>query len=65
MLHYVKYRALQFAWEKEGEQRNPEMAKLCNMRFERGVMTSLRWLDAMMGRDAMATSQVRQQRARA
>jgi hypothetical protein len=64
MLHYVKYRALQFAWEKDGENRNPEMAKFCNMRFERGILASLRWLDAMMGKDAMAASQVKQ-RARA
>jgi len=63
LLHIIKYRSLQFCWEKDGEQRNPELAKYCNMRWERGIMASLRWLDAMMGADMIKTSPVRQRTA--
>ncbi len=65
LLHLVKYKALQFAWDKDGEQRNLELAKYCGMRFDRGVTASLRWLDAMMGKEMMATSPVRQRQSQA
>lgn len=48
MLHYVKYKALEFCWSKDGEQRNPQLAKWSAMRFERGVLTARRWMDGMM-----------------
>lgn len=47
-LHYVKYKALEFAWSKDGEQRSPQLAKWCAMRFERGVLTTRRFMDGMM-----------------
>lgn len=62
MLHYVKYRALQFCWEKDGEARNPMLAQYCATRFERGVLASLRWLDAMLG--MQESSSIKQQAAK-
>jgi len=47
MLHYVKYKCLQYCWSKDGEQRSPQLAKYAEMRFDRGVMTAQRWLDGM------------------
>lgn len=63
MAHLIKYRALQYAWEKDGEQQSSQNAAYCKMRWERGIIASLRWLDAMMGREMMATSSVRQRQA--
>lgn len=48
MLHYVKYKALEFAWSKDGDQKNPQLARWCAMRFERGVLTARRFMDGMM-----------------
>lgn len=47
-LHFVKYKALEFCWTKDGEQRNPQLAKWCAMRFERGVLATKRFMDGVM-----------------
>ena len=44
ILHIVKYRALEYCWEKDGEQRDPVRAKYCETRFTRGVAMIRRWL---------------------
>jgi hypothetical protein len=64
LVHICKYRALQFCWEKDGEQRSLELSKYCNMRWERGIVAALRWLDAMLGAEMMRTSPMRQRAAR-
>lgn len=46
LLHYVKYRALYFIWSKNGEQRSPTLASYANLRYERGLMTVQRWMQA-------------------
>lgn len=43
-LHYVKYRALSYIFDKAGEQRAPTQARLCQKRFDRGVMIADRYL---------------------
>lgn len=48
MLHYVKYKALEFCWTKDGEQKNPQLARWCAMRFDRGVLTARRFMEGMM-----------------
>jgi hypothetical protein len=45
--HFVKYCALGYAYSKDGESRNTLLEKYCKMRYDRGVMTTKRWLDAM------------------
>ena len=52
MLHFVKYKALEYAWSKDGEQRNKLLADYAGMRFNRGVMAVKRWLDGMGMADA-------------
>lgn len=47
-LHGVKYLAMAFMYSKDGEMRNPEMQKYCQMRFDRLVLAAHRWLDNMM-----------------
>lgn len=65
-LHYVKYRALQYALEKDGEARNPQMAKYYGMRFDRGVMAVERWIDQTMNALlSMSDTKVTRSRARA
>jgi len=46
-LHFVKYKALEYSYSKDGEQRSPLLQKYCEMRFSRGVMAVNRWLDGM------------------
>lgn len=48
VLHYVKYLAMSWMFDKDGEQRNPKLAKYCKMRFDRGVIATQRWLDEMV-----------------
>jgi len=43
MLHYVKYKALEFAWSKDGEQRSPQLQAYAKARYDRGVAISRRW----------------------
>lgn len=43
-LHYVKYKALDYAWSKDGEQRSPQLAAYAKARYDRGVLTARRWL---------------------
>jgi hypothetical protein len=43
-LHYVKYKALEYAWSKNGEQQNPQLAAYAKARYDRGVLISRRWL---------------------
>ena len=44
VLHLVKYKALEYAWSKEGEARSPMMAQYCAMRYQRGVLAVKRWM---------------------
>lgn len=44
MLHIVKYRALQYCFEKDGEFRDPARAQFCATRYQRGVAAIRRWL---------------------
>jgi hypothetical protein len=46
VMHLVKYKALEYAWSKEGEARNPMMAQFMSMRYQRGVMAVKRWMNA-------------------
>lgn len=48
-LHFVRYKALEYCFEKDGEQRDPLRAKYCKMRFDRGVLATRRWLDNVVG----------------
>lgn len=45
-LHFVKFKALEYAWSKEGECRSPMMAQLMSKRYERGVFAVRRWMSA-------------------
>jgi hypothetical protein len=47
-LHYVKYKALEYAWSKDGVQSNPAMAQYCQQRFEAGILATQRWIDGVM-----------------
>jgi hypothetical protein len=58
MLHYVKYKALEYAWSKDGEQRNPQMAAYCKSRYDRGVMTVRRWMGWAGGLGGRAEQQM-------
>lgn len=51
LLHYVKYKALETCFTKDGEMRDPLRAAYCLMRYQRGVAAARRWMDAagMMG----------------
>jgi hypothetical protein len=48
LLHYIKYRTLEYAWSKDGVQANPSMAHYCHQRFEMGVLATQRWLDGVL-----------------
>lgn len=41
---YIKYKALEFAWTKDGVQRGPSMARYAKGRFDFGVMLADRFL---------------------
>lgn len=47
LLHIVRLKALEFAFSKDGEMRSPQMEKYCNMRYQRGVMMTKRWMDGL------------------
>lgn len=47
LMHFVKYKALEYAWSKDGECRNPLLSQYCSMRYQRGVMAVNRWMGAM------------------
>lgn len=53
VVHLVKYRVLQWAWDKDGEQRNPSMARYAGMRYERGILAVQRWLDQVLNAQPM------------
>ena len=59
VLHFIKYKTLEFAWSKDGVQANSQMAQYCKRRFDMGVVAVQRWLEAMpaarAGRMAGAT----------
>jgi len=52
-LHFVKYKALEYAWQKDGEARNPQLAKYCETRFNKGVLALQRWMDHMVQAQAV------------
>jgi hypothetical protein len=43
-LHYTKYKALEYCYSKDGEQRDSSRAAYCKARYDRGVAISRRWL---------------------
>jgi len=45
ILHAVKYKALAYCWGKNGEARDPLRQKYCDMRFNRLVLATRRWMD--------------------
>ena len=47
LAHGVKYRALAFAFEKDGSWQDPQRAAYCNERFKRIVMATQRFLNGM------------------
>jgi len=47
ILHYVKYLALSYIWQKDGVYRNDQLAKYSQERFKRGVAAVQRWIDSM------------------
>lgn len=47
MLHYVKYKALEYAFSKDGVKSDPIRAAYCADRFNKGVMACQRWIGAM------------------
>ena len=44
LVYLIKYKALQYCWSKDGEQRDMKRAQFCGMRFDRGVMAAQRWI---------------------
>jgi hypothetical protein len=54
LIHAVKYKALSYTWGKDGEARDPLRQKYCEMRFDRLVLATRRWMDGMMGEQAMS-----------
>jgi hypothetical protein len=48
MIHFVKYGALSYIWEKDGEQQSPTLARLAKKRFESGVAIASRFLDGIV-----------------
>jgi hypothetical protein len=46
-LHGVKYKALQYCFEKDGEIRDPLRSRYCAMRYDRIVLATRRWMGAM------------------
>lgn len=47
-LIYVKYRVLEYAYSKDGEQRNPGLARYYNGRYKAGLQISNMLLEAIM-----------------
>lgn len=48
LLHYIKYKTLEYAWSKDGVQMNQAMSQYCRMRFDSGVLAANRWLDGIL-----------------
>jgi hypothetical protein len=47
LLHIVKYKSLEYCWNKNGEIKNPLLANYCKLRYDRGVAAAKRWMGAM------------------
>jgi len=47
VIHGVKYKSLSYAFSKDGVQKDPSRAAYCDMRFDRIVMATQRWLDGL------------------
>jgi hypothetical protein len=48
VLHYVKYKTLEYMFSKDGEERSEQLASYCHQRFEMGVVATTRWIKGMM-----------------
>jgi hypothetical protein len=48
-LHAVKYKALSYCWGKDGEARDQLRQKYSEMRFDRLILATRRWMDGMIG----------------
>lgn len=46
-LHYVKYKAMEYIFSKDGVRMDPQRAAYCKDRFDRGVATVLRYITGM------------------
>lgn len=46
--HFIKYKALAYCWQKDGEQRSPTMARIAEQRFDSGVAIASRFLDGVV-----------------
>jgi hypothetical protein len=44
LIHFVKYKALEYIWSKDGEQRSPTMMRIARARFDSGVAISTRFM---------------------
>ncbi len=44
MIHYVKYKTMEYMWTKDGVQASPTLAAMVRQRFDRGVLISERYL---------------------
>ena len=49
VIPYIKYKALAYAWSKDGVFHDSQRAAYCNDRFERGVMATQRYFESMLG----------------
>jgi hypothetical protein len=58
MLHYVKHKALEYAWSKDGEQRDSQRAAYCKSRYDRGVLIVRRWMGWAGGMGGRAEQQM-------
>ena len=46
--HYLKYRVLEMAWSKDGEQRDPQRAEYCNRRYRMGLFVGKKFLEGIV-----------------
>ena len=46
LVPYFKYLAMSYVFSKDGVYRDPQRAKYCQERFNRGVAAVQRWMDA-------------------
>ena len=46
--HYLKYRVLEMAWSKDGEQRDPDRADYCNRRYRMGLFVGRKFLEGVV-----------------
>jgi len=55
---YIRYKAMQYALEKDGVERSPSMARYCKGRFDFGVMLADRFLRNVVEKSGAAGAQM-------